>query len=93
MRQYMHQHWPHTPRPAGWQASPARRALLALGGHDSPAGSCTWHVLGCGWSVREWALRQGGGGRPVRQEQAQGWLVATLKLLSAHYGLAERAAA
>jgi hypothetical protein len=50
-------------------------------------------VLGCGWSVREWALRQGGGGRPVRQEQAQGWLVATLKLLSAHYGLAERAAA
>ena len=57
------------------------RALLALGGHDSPAGSCAWHVLGCGRSVREWALRQGWGGRPVRQEQAQGMLVAALGLL------------
>ncbi|HEX6010358.1 MAG TPA: DUF6456 domain-containing protein [Geminicoccaceae bacterium] len=64
------------------------RALLALGGHDSPAGSCAWHVLGCGRSVREWALRQGWGGRPVRQEQAQGMLVAALGLLAAHYGLA-----
>ena len=60
----------------------------ALGGHDSPAGSCAWHVLGCGRSVREWALRQGWGGRPVRQEQAQGMLVAALGLLAAHYGLA-----
>jgi hypothetical protein len=66
------------------------RALLALGGHDSPAGSCAWHVLGCGRSVREWALRQGWGGRPVRQEQAQGMLVAALGLLTAHYGLAGR---
>ena len=63
------------------------RALLALGGHDSPAGSCAWHVLGCGRSVREWALRQGWGGRPVRQEQAQGMLVAALGLLAAHYGM------
>jgi hypothetical protein len=30
-------------------------------------------------SVREWAIRQGGGGRPVRQEQAQGILVAALR--------------
>ncbi len=64
------------------------RALLALGGHDSPAGSCAWHVLGRGCSVREWALRQGWGGRQVRQEQAQGMLVAALGLLAAHYGLA-----
>ena len=69
------------------------RALLALGGHDSPAGSCAWHVLGCGRSVREWALRQGWGGRPVRQEQAQGMLVATLGVLAAHHGLASRPAA
>ena len=69
------------------------RALLALGGHDSPAGSCAWHVLGCGRSVREWALRQGWGGRPVRQEQAQGMLVAALGLLAAHYGLANGPAA
>jgi hypothetical protein len=69
------------------------RALLALGGHDSPAGSCAWHVLGCGRSVREWVLRQGWGGRPVRQEQAQGMLVAALGLLAAHhgYGKAKRA--
>ena len=40
------------------------RALLALGGHDSPAGSCAWHILGCGQSVREWALRQAGPADP-----------------------------
>jgi hypothetical protein len=61
-----------------------------LGGHDSPAGSCAWHVLGCGQSVREWALHQGRGGRPVRQEQAQGMLVTALGLLAVHYGLAGR---
>jgi hypothetical protein len=43
----------------------------ALGAISSPAGSCAWHVLRCGRSVREWALRQGWGG----QEQAQGMLV------------------
>jgi hypothetical protein len=63
------------------------RALLALGGHDSPAGSCAWHVLGYGCSVREWALRHGWGGRPVRQELAQGLLVAALGLLAVHYGV------
>ena len=43
--------------------------------------------------VREWALRQGWGGRPVRQEQAQGILVAALGMLAAHlgYGKARRA--
>ena len=48
------------------------RALDALGGHGSPAGSCVWHVVGMQTSIREWALRQGWGGRPVRQESAQG---------------------
>lgn len=65
------------------------RALLALGGHDSPAGSCAWHILGCGQSVREWALRQGWAGRPMRQEHTQGMLVAALGLLAAHYGFSE----
>jgi hypothetical protein len=69
------------------------RALVALGGHDSPAGSCAWHVLGCGCSVREWALRRGWGGRPLRQEQAQGILVAALGLLASHYGLGRGRAA
>jgi hypothetical protein len=61
-------------------------ALQALGGMSSPAGSCVWHVVGLQWSVREWAIRQGWGGRPVRQEQAQGILVAALGVLAAHSG-------
>jgi Domain of unknown function (DUF6456) len=69
------------------------RALEALGGIASPAGSCVWHVVGLQRSVREWAMRQGWGGRPVRQEQAQGILVAALGMLAAHsrYGTAKRA--
>jgi hypothetical protein len=43
----------------------------------------------CERSVREWALRQGWGGRPVRQEQAQGTLVAALGMLAAHVGYGE----
>jgi hypothetical protein len=58
-------------------------ALQALGGLSSPAGSCVWHVIGLQRSVREWAIRQGWGGRPVRQEQAQGILVAALGILAA----------
>jgi hypothetical protein len=68
-------------------------AMQALGGINSPAGSCIWHVVGLQRSVREWAIRQGWGGRPVRQEQAQGILVAALGMLAAHleYGAAKRA--
>jgi hypothetical protein len=62
------------------------KALEALGGISSPAGSCVWHVVGLQRSVREWALRQGWGGRPVRQEQAQGILVAALGVLAGHFG-------
>ena len=58
------------------------KALQALGGISSPAGSCVWHVVGLQRSVREWAIRQGWGGRPVRQEQAQGILVAALGVLA-----------
>jgi hypothetical protein len=69
------------------------KSLEALGGIASPAGSCVWHVVGLQRSVREWATRQGWGGRPVRQEQAQGILVAALGMLAAHvgYGDARRA--
>jgi hypothetical protein len=63
------------------------RAIGALGGHGSPAGSCVWHVVGMQTSVREWALRQGWGGRPVRQESAQGILVAALGVLAKHFGI------
>ena len=64
-------------------------AMAALGGISSPAGSCVWHVVGLQRSVREWAMRQGWGGRPVRQEQAQGILVAALGMLAAHFGHSE----
>ena len=60
-------------------------AMVAFGGISSPAGSCVWHVVGLQRSVREWAIRQGWGGRPVRQEQAQGILVAALGVLAAHF--------
>jgi hypothetical protein len=75
----------------------ARRRVYAapeaLGGISSPAGSCVWHVIGLERSVREWAMRQGWGGRPLRQEQAQGILIAALGMLRARYGLAGRPAA
>jgi hypothetical protein len=64
-------------------------SLEALGGISSPAGSCVWHVVGLQRSIREWAMRQGWGGRPVRQEQAQGILVAALGMLAAHLGHSE----
>ena len=62
-------------------------AIDMLGGHDSAAGSCAWHVIGLECSVREWAMRQGWRGRPVPTSQAQGMLVATLSVLAAHFGL------
>ncbi len=65
-------------------------ALDALGGLGSPAGSCVWHVVGLQRSIREWAMRQGWGGRPVRVEQAQGILVAALGVLARHYGYGGR---
>jgi hypothetical protein len=65
------------------------QSMQALGGIGSPAGSCVWHVVGLQRSVREWALRQGWGGRPVRQEQAQGILVAALGMLAGHLGYGE----
>jgi hypothetical protein len=58
----------------------------ALGGNSRQAGSCVLHVVGLQRSVREWAIRQGWGGRPVRQEQAQGILIAALGVLASHLG-------
>ena len=58
------------------------KAMQALGGISSPGGSCLWQVLGCGCSVRDWALRQGWAGRRMRQEQAAGILIAALGVLA-----------
>lgn len=65
-------------------------AVMALGGFDSAAGSIVWHVVGIECSVREWAQRQGWGGRSVGHAQAQGMLVAALGVLAVVYGLAPR---
>jgi hypothetical protein len=39
------------------------RAIQAVGGPVSPAGSCLWHVVGWEQSLKEWALEQGWSGR------------------------------
>jgi hypothetical protein len=62
-----------------------------LGGIGSPGRSSVWHLVG------RRVVRVGDpsswGGRPVRQEQAQGILVAALGMLAGHlgYGAAKRA--
>jgi len=61
------------------------RAMDALGGADSPAGSCVWHVVGCELSMREWAARHG-----LHHVAASGVLIAALGMLARHYGLAPR---
>ena len=37
-------------------------------------------------SIREWAMRQGWGGRPLHVQQAQGIALAALDLLARHFG-------
>lgn len=65
-------------------------AIDLLGGHDSPAGSCVWFVVGLEFSIREWAQRQGWAGRPVHGPVAQGILVGALGTLAKHFGLMPR---
>jgi hypothetical protein len=63
------------------------RAIVAVGGIGSPAGSCLWHVVGWERSLKEWALEQGWSGRRVSQEAASGILIAALGALEAHFGI------
>lgn len=65
-------------------------AIDALGGHDSPAGSCVWFVVGLEFSVREWAMRQGWAGRVIHGPVGQGILVGALGMLAMHFGLTPR---
>jgi hypothetical protein len=62
-------------RAAVWQS------LLAVGGLNSPAGSCLWHVVGWERTLKEWALEQGWNGRRISQETAAGILIAALGVL------------
>jgi len=73
----------------GLRAEAARgavwRAVLAVGGIASPAGSCLWHVVGWECSLKEWAQGQGWSGRRVSQEAASGILIAALGALENHF--------
>src|SRR6266849_5809904 len=61
------------------------RAIQAVGGPASPAGSCLWHVVGWEQSLKEWALGQGWSGRRVSQETASGILIAALGALESYF--------
>ena len=61
------------------------RAVSAVGGISSPAGSCLWHVVGWERSLKEWAQEQGWAGRRVSQEAASGILIAALGALETHF--------
>jgi len=67
----------------------ARRHVLlaidALGGIGSPCGGCAWFVLGCEMSLRQWSLREGWAGKPIREQVAKGILVGTLGILAEHF--------
>lgn len=63
------------------------RALKTLGGISAPAGSCIWHVVGCEWTLKAWAQREGWNGRSMSQEAASGILIGSLGVLQAHFGL------
>jgi hypothetical protein len=60
------------------------RALGAVGGIASPAGSCLWHVVGWERTLKDWAEAQGWAGRRVTQEAASGILIAALGALETH---------
>ncbi len=62
-------------------------ALRALGRMGEPCWECAWNVLGEEMTLREWALREGWNGRPLREETAKGILVGTLGALAAHFRL------
>jgi hypothetical protein len=59
-------------------------ALAALGGLNSPAGSCAFNVLGLGMSRSEWAGRMTWRGQ--NPHTATGMLQAALGVLAQHFG-------
>ena len=78
---------PHLGERAGEAREKVWTAMTTLGGIHSPAGSCVWHVVGCEWTLKDWALREGWGGRPLSVETAAGVLVGALGVLQGLYGL------
>jgi hypothetical protein len=61
-------------------------ALDALGGINTPGGSCAWHCLGLKESLRGWALRASWGRGRINHHTAAGILIADLGILSRHWG-------
>jgi hypothetical protein len=61
------------------------RAIVAVGGPNSPGGSCLWQVVGWECSLKECAFEQGWNGRRVSQEAASGILIAALGALETYY--------
>jgi hypothetical protein len=68
---------------------PGARGHGGAGRHLQPGGLLRVARRRAAAKRREWAIRQGWGGRPVRQEQAQAILVAALGVLTTHFGYAE----
>jgi hypothetical protein len=68
-----------------WAKTSLDRAIDALGGLASPAGSCAWHVLGNDCSMQNFAVRQSWCGNPIRPEVAKGVLLSCLGTLQHHF--------
>jgi hypothetical protein len=73
--------------PSEWARGRVNLALDALGGLHSPCGSAAWYVLGLQLTVREWAIREGWGGRPISPHVAKGTLLGALGVLRQHFWL------
>jgi hypothetical protein len=54
------------------------QTLVSVGGPGSPGGSCLWHVIGWGHSLKRWAIEQGWSGRRVSEKAASGILICAL---------------
>jgi hypothetical protein len=68
-----------------WAKTSLDRAIDALGGLASPAGSCAWHVLGNDCSMRDFALRRSWMGTPLHPHVIKGVLLTTLGTLQHHF--------
>jgi hypothetical protein len=61
-------------------------ATQALGGHGSPAALAIWFVVGGGYTIKDWALRQRwGSGGSLNELTARGILIGALAALQGHY--------
>ena len=58
-----------------------QRALVQLGGRASLLGSAAWTVIGEEIPLKIWSINHG-----LRPQEAAGVLIATLDVLTRHYG-------